>query len=206
MRSASRSIGAGVALALATSSVMALGFGRIANSTVLGQPLNFTVPLRFDADEFVAVECVAVEVFSGDNKIAPSSVHISLEPSGDPSAPRLHVTTSALIDEPIVSLTVGVGCPVRLSRKFIAFIDPPMVVLAQAAPPPEPPVESPAAPAARRDTDVVSPRPAAARRAEAPSAARTPATEPRARAPRAPRAVVRAPVERRAATAPARRS
>ena len=186
---------------------MALGFGRIANSTVLGQPLNFTVPLRFDADEFVAVECVTVEVLSGDNKIAPSSVHVSLEPSGDASAPRLHVRTSALIDEPIVTLEVGVGCPVRLSRKFIAFIDPPMVMLAQTAPAPEraEPVAD-AAPPTPRDSVATAPRPAPARRADAPAAARPPAAERRASAVRAPRAVVRAPLERRTAAAPTRRS
>jgi len=187
---------------------MALGFGRIANSTVLGQPLDFTVPLRFDADEFVAAECVTVEVFSGDNKIAPSSVHLRLEPSGDPAAPRLHVTTGALIDEPIVTLNVGVGCPVRLSRKFIAFIDPPLVMLAQSAPPAERPVEAPAvaASATPRDNDVLSPRPPPVRRTETPAAARAPAAERRASAARAPRAVVRAPLERRAPAAPTPRS
>ena len=83
---------------------MALGFGHVANATVLGQPLSFTVPLRFDADEYVGDECVAVEVWSGDNKLPPSSVQHRIDSAADGRTPVLRVTTSSLIDEPIATL------------------------------------------------------------------------------------------------------
>ncbi|HEX7384536.1 MAG TPA: hypothetical protein VF291_09495, partial [Burkholderiaceae bacterium] len=105
---------------------MALGFGHVANATVLGQPLSFTVPLRFDADEYVGDECVAVEVWSGDNKLPPSSVQHRIDSAADGRTPVLRVTTSSLIDEPIATLSVALGCPVRLTRKFVLFVDPPI--------------------------------------------------------------------------------
>jgi Tfp pilus assembly protein FimV len=134
MRRASRSIGVATALALVASSALALGFGRLHNATVLGAPLDFSVPLRFEAGEFVSAECVTVDVLSGDNKLAPGSLRVSLDASGNPEAPLLHLRSSSLIDEPIVTINVGVGCPVRLTRTFVALIDPPLVNLAQAQP------------------------------------------------------------------------
>ena len=49
-------------LGLAVAPVHAVGFGRIANATQLGQPLNFAASVRLDADEVLPRECVAAEV------------------------------------------------------------------------------------------------------------------------------------------------
>jgi hypothetical protein len=209
MRTASTKLGAGVVLALCASGAMALGFGSVSNATVLGQPLSFSIPLRMEADEFVAVECVSATVYAGDNRVPPPQVQVALDPARDGAGRVLRVSTTVLIDEPIVTIDLGVGCPVRLSRKFVAFVDPPIVTLAQAAPAEPPraaePAAQPAAPAA--PPVAVQPTPRPERRAAAPAQR---ATQPRRARPLArPSTIVaaEAPAPRqRAATAPAARA
>jgi pilus assembly protein FimV len=161
---------------------MALGFGSVTNTTVLGQPLAFAVPLRMDADEFVSVECVFAEVHAGDVRVPPSQVRVSLDPPRDGGERVLRITTTALIDEPVINIEVGLGCPVRLSRKFVAFVDPPVISLAQ-APTPEAAPQHPSA------TEATAAQPPSAAVIATPPAARVagPRTTP------APKAVQRRP-------------
>jgi hypothetical protein len=46
----------------------------------------------------------------------------------------VRVTSSALIDEPVLTVSVTLGCTAKVTRKFVAFIDPPVTNLVQAAP------------------------------------------------------------------------
>jgi len=206
MRRASTSICVGVLLAVSAPAAIALGFGAVHNATVLGQPLSFTIPLRMDADEFVAVECVFAEVHAGDLRVPPAQVRVALDPGREGGERVLRVTTSALIDEPVVTVEVGLGCPVRLSRKFVAFVDPPVITLAQA-----PPADAARPEAAPSDAAASSPpqsaailAPAPAPRAARPQAASAPrAAQRKVARPVARPTVVEAPV---AAAAPRARS
>lgn len=136
MQIAPRTAVIGVLLSIAATSASALGIGRSTNNTVLGQRLDFNVVLRQEPDEFVDVECVSAEVTAGDNRVPPPLVRVSLDGDGNSRERNLRVTTTALIDEPVVTVTIGVGCPPRLSRTFVTFVDPPSVQLAQQAPAP----------------------------------------------------------------------
>lgn len=131
MRAASTLTAIGAALWFAASSAHALGFGRITNATQLGQPLNFAAAVRLDADESLARECVSAEVQSGDNKLQPGQIRTTLEGSAESSERSVRVTTSTIIDEPVVTVSVTVGCTSKITRKFVAFIDPPLINLAQ---------------------------------------------------------------------------
>ena len=68
----------GSMLGFSTSASMAMGFGRVDNATVLGHPLDFNAGINIDTDEWIAQECVAAEVLSGDNKLAPAQVRVRL--------------------------------------------------------------------------------------------------------------------------------
>lgn len=124
----------GTALWLAASPSHAVGFGRISNSTQLGQPLNFSAGVRLDLDEVLPRECVSAEVQSGDNKLQPQQVRVTLEGPVDSAERSIRVTTTALIDEPVVTVSVTVGCGAKVARRFVVFIDPPLVNAAQTAP------------------------------------------------------------------------
>ena len=110
-----------------------MGFGHSTTQTSLGQPLDFAASIELDADEVVQRECVFAEVYAGDAKIAPADVRVVLEPAREAGQRSVRVTTSVRIDEPVVTIEVSVGCVSRLSRRFVAFIDPPLVRLAEAS-------------------------------------------------------------------------
>ena len=132
MRAVSTLTAIGIALWVAASSVHALGFGRVSNATQLGQPLNFAAVLRLDADESLPRECVSAEVQSGDNKLVAGQIRTTLETVPDSAERHVRVTTTTVIDEPVVTVSVTVGCTAKITRRFVAFIDPPLINLAQA--------------------------------------------------------------------------
>ena len=134
MRAAIHLTAIGAALWVMGSSAGAVGFGPISNATQLGQPLNFAAAVRLEADETLPRECVSAEVMSGDNKLLPGQVRVTLEGAADSPERSVRVTTSALIDEPVVTVSVTLGCAAKVTRRFVAFIDPPLINLAQAAP------------------------------------------------------------------------
>ena len=188
MRAASTLIATGAALWVAAMPAHAVGFGRIVNATQLGQPLDFVAAVRLDADEQLLAECVSAEVQSGDNRLAPGQVRVSLEGPADSNNRSVRVTTAALIDEPVVTVSVTLGCTAKVTRRFVAFVDPPLINAPQTAPaeaPPAPradaasaPMTEPlATPVPRAEASSSPPRPA---RASAPrSSARAPTLRPR---------------------------
>lgn len=127
MRAASTLTAIGAALLLAGTSAHGMGFGRVVNATQLGQHLNFGAALRLAPDESLDRECISAEVQSGDNKLAPGQVRATIEGYGDERTVR--VTTTTIIDEPVVTVSVTVGCTSKVTRKFVAFIDPPLINL-----------------------------------------------------------------------------
>ena len=121
----------GAALLLQSLGVAhAMGFGRSVTSTTLGQPLDFFVQLAVDGEEAAELPCVAAEVRVGDAKVAPEQVRATIEGGRGAGDLRVRVTTRTGIDEPVVAVDVTVGCASRVSRRFVAFVDPPALRLA----------------------------------------------------------------------------
>ena len=154
MRRVSTFLILGTLLSLAAGSVQALGFGRIGWATTLGQQLSFSAVVRLEPDETLANECVGAEVFSGENKLPAGFVRLSVEPGASAAERIVRVSTTTLLDEPVITVSLGVGCGSRLSRRFVVFLDPPVINLAR-APAVEPP---PATASARAESE---PAPAA---------------------------------------------
>jgi pilus assembly protein FimV len=172
MRAASTLSVIGTALWLASASAQAVGFGRVSNATQLGQPLSFVAAVRLDPDEILTRECVSAEVQSGETKLQPEQVRVTLEGAANSTERSVRVTTGGLIDEPVVTVSITLGCDARVTRRFVAFIDPPLINAAQTAPvEPQTPqrVDSQVAPITAM---VLSANPPAPRRAERPAPAR----------------------------------
>ncbi|MDQ2928458.1 MAG: hypothetical protein M3R22_09890, partial [Pseudomonadota bacterium] len=125
----------GAAVLMSALSATAMGFGPSVTQTTLGQRLNFVASVMLDADESIPHECLFADVFAGDAKVSPENVRVVLEPSSNDAQRNIRVTTQTRIDEPVVTIEVSVGCTSRMSRRFVAFIDPPAVQLAEASPP-----------------------------------------------------------------------
>ncbi len=121
----------GVAVLFVSPLACALGFGPSSTPTTLGQHLNFAARVMLDPEEMVSRDCVFADVYAGDAKVAPRHVRAVLEATRDASQRIVRVTTAVVIDEPIVTIEVSVGCGSRISRRFVTFIDPPSQQLAE---------------------------------------------------------------------------
>lgn len=97
----------------------ALSLGRATSMPVLGQPLNLSVALGLDGGEELSPQCVSADVYFGDNRQPAPAVRAGLE------ANAIRVVTNTLVDEPVVTVYVVAGCNARITRKFVAFADPP---------------------------------------------------------------------------------
>ena len=101
----------------------AMGFGQVPQAAVLGQPLDFSVGLRLEPGETVPPQCVTAEVAVGDQRLSSTQVRARVDGGETPEA-TLRVVSLISIDEPVVTVNVAVGCPVKLSRRFVVFADP----------------------------------------------------------------------------------
>jgi len=177
----------GLALLLTAFDASAIGWLRAQQTAVLGQPLEFAAALRLDPGDTIAPECVSAEVMVGDQRVPPSSVRVAVDNS-NPEALALRVLSSGSVDEPVVVVTVSIGCPARMSRRFTLLADPPSMappMVALAAAPAEAAAPPPRAAAATVNPDAVQARPArAASRSESrPSAPTRNASAKKARKP-----------------------
>lgn len=190
---------AAVSLACAAAGTFALGFGRAHVGSVMGQPFDATVFVRIEAGDESPPTCVSADVFYGENRLPESAVTAGFEP-GDGTERRVRVRGSVLIDEPVVSVYLTVGCNARVTRKWVSLADPPSArveaALAAAPAPPavaaavDPAVSAEAVAAARpqarqvpRSARVQQARPAEVAASRVRAARRTAAAAPLAQPP-----------------------
>lgn len=121
----SAAVSAGMTLLCASGASYSLGFGQPSSRAILGDTLRVTVPLRLEAGEEIANECMAADVFFGDDKLSAKAVFTEVMPGASSEQAVLRVSTSALINEPVVTVYLAAGCKSRITRKIVALADPP---------------------------------------------------------------------------------
>jgi hypothetical protein len=191
----------------ASMAAQALGIVRAPSNVTLGAPLNFPINVQVASDESLNTTCVTAEVQQGDQRIAPSAVRTSIEQGAITEERVVRVYSTVAIEEPVVTVTLTLGCAIRLERRFTVFADPPLITVAaapEAAPEPSAGQALGAAAPTRREAAASAPRaePSSTASDSAPTAART--DQPAARSPR-PAAASTAARTAAAASAPARR-
>ncbi len=131
-----------------TPMVAAMGFAGSVTQSTLGQRLSFVASVTLEPDESITPSCVVAELHAGEARIAPANVHVSLGPPSSSGQRDVRIDTSMAIDEPVVTIDLAIGCNSKMSRRFVAFIDPPALQLAATAPA-EGSFDSPSKPAAQ---------------------------------------------------------
>lgn len=167
-----------------TASALTVGAAR--GGVVLGRPVDVAVEVTPDPGKALADSCVAAEVSTGDRPLSQVRVLPLPEVPGRTSLVR--VQTAAIVDEPVVNITLSAGCAGKITRNFTFLADPPDYV-ASGRPVVIAPSPSAATPAPVSGTASASVAQAAAvspRRAAASAAAAQP-SDPSLAAPKAPR-------------------
>jgi len=103
----------------------AWSIGGVRAPVVIGQPLDLTLPLQATGGEPLRRECVRVDASFGEQRLPRGQLSVAIEPAADPARALLRVRSAQAVEEPVVTLTVGLGCPARLTREFVLFAELP---------------------------------------------------------------------------------
>ena len=114
----------GLLMVLSGSHVQALGVNAPQTRSNLGQPLDLFFPVNLAPGEALTSECVHADVLAGDTRVPPALVNIVLEGPNEASVRAVRITSLTQINEPIVTVNLSLGCPARMTRQYVALIDP----------------------------------------------------------------------------------
>ena len=101
---------------------MALGLGPIQGNVWLGQGLDVRILLQLDDKDSANLNCLEAEVWHGEIRKEASRVRITLEDAAlSANRATLRVQSSHVVDEPVVSIHVAVGCMGKVSRRYVVL-------------------------------------------------------------------------------------
>ena len=108
----------------AASSSIAVSLGRHRGAALIGKPLDIAVQATLDEQEDLAGLCLDADVFYGDSKVDRARVRVVADPVGQGSRETLvHVRASALVNEPVVSIQLRVGCRQKFEKRYVLLAD-----------------------------------------------------------------------------------
>ena len=112
-------------LLISVSDAAALTLEKFRGSIVLGRPLDFKVQANLGPNEELAALCLETEVFQAETLINPARVNIQLLKSNSENSSTVRVSSSAIVDEPILTVVIKYGCSSKNFRRYVVFADPP---------------------------------------------------------------------------------
>ncbi|MEY3446836.1 MAG: hypothetical protein RIR45_1591, partial [Pseudomonadota bacterium] len=106
-------------------SSFALTFGRMQGAAWIGQPLNLVVPVQVETGQTAATLCAQADVFHADSKQDSNRVQVVVDPSVQPDTFSVRISSSALVDGPVVTVYLRTGCDQKNTRRFVLLADYP---------------------------------------------------------------------------------
>lgn len=104
----------------------ALTIGPAKGAAWIGRPLELNIPVQRDAPSEGAPLCADAEVFFADSRQDPAQIQVQQDPTEQAGTVRLRIRTSTVVNEPIVNLTLRVGCEQKSQRRFVLLADMPL--------------------------------------------------------------------------------
>ena len=101
----------------------ALTLGPVRGAVLVGKPLDVAIQVQVDASESAASLCFEADVFHGDTRQEASGVRVRVEPTAQAQGLQVRVQSSALIDEPVVTVYLRSGCTHKTSRNYVLLAE-----------------------------------------------------------------------------------
>lgn len=108
-------------MAVLTPAIHAAALGNPEGAVLIGRPLDLTFAATGHPDG--DAPCLEAELLHGDVRIDPRRVQLQWFP-GPPGRATVHVRSAVPVFEPVVTLTLRVGCLRELSRRYVLLADP----------------------------------------------------------------------------------
>lgn len=120
-----------VLLASCASSAVTLGPAR--GTALIGRTLDLTIPARLDRGEDAATLCIEAELAYSETGIDSRKLTI-VTTAGESGQANIRVTSTAIVDEPVVNLLLRAGCSVKNSRRYVLLADLPVDLVERPVP------------------------------------------------------------------------
>lgn len=102
----------------------ALTLGSVQGTAVLGQALDVLVQVQIEAGDDPAL-CFEAEVFHAEARQDGGKVRTVVEKQAPGRTASVRVLSTALVDEPVVTINLRSTCGPQLSRRYVLFADLP---------------------------------------------------------------------------------
>ncbi len=106
------------------SPAAAFNIGAPQTQSALFQPLHLVFPVQLLPGESLSPECVKAVLVAGETRLPADQVQVQLQGRTEGEVSAVRVSSLVPIDEPLVNVSLSLGCPTRYTRQFTALIDP----------------------------------------------------------------------------------
>ena len=120
-----------ICLALCGANAHALGLGSIALQSGLGRPLQASIPVYGLVADDTGSNCLKTRLLALDGSLLARP---SAELSGSGVAAVLNIRTVVSVNEPVVNVSVEIGCTNSVKREYQILLDPVPATAQQPAP------------------------------------------------------------------------
>ncbi|HZY19232.1 MAG TPA: hypothetical protein VFE82_12190 [Ramlibacter sp.] len=101
----------------------AMSVGRAQGVALIGRSLDITVPVQFDLASESLPECAEADVFYGDTRIDRGRLSADIAPASSGAVVR--VRSSIVLNEPVVTVYLHLGCGSRTTRRLVLLAEHP---------------------------------------------------------------------------------
>jgi pilus assembly protein FimV len=108
---------------LASTSVSALTLGRIQGGALLGKELDVSVAVQYGTEEDVSAGCFAADVRFGDALVESGRLTLKVQPGSQAGTQIVHITSSARIEDAVVTVNLKANCGQKTSRRYVLLSD-----------------------------------------------------------------------------------
>ncbi len=113
----------GIALLCTALGSEALTLGRARGAVLIGRPLELSIPIHKDVTEDADALCFDAEVFHADSRQDASRVRVLVEGAAQSGDATVRILSSAIVDEPVVTVYLRTGCGQKTTRRYVLLAD-----------------------------------------------------------------------------------
>ena len=111
-------------LTLFVSNSAATSLGHYGGAVLLGRPLAISVPAVIDVQEDPSKLCLQADIFYAEQKIDSARVSVVSDKKSQVTLETLiSIRANVLVNEPIVSVYLRVGCIQKVERRYVVLAD-----------------------------------------------------------------------------------
>ena len=111
-------------LTLFVSNSAATSLGHYGGAVLLGRPLAISVPAVIDVQEDPSKLCLQADIFYAEQKIDSARVSVVSDKKSPVTLETLiSIRANVLVNEPIVSVYLRVGCIQKVERRYVVLAD-----------------------------------------------------------------------------------